>query len=37
MSPEEKLRLTHIAEAATLIAAYVKDVSKEAFFSDRLR
>jgi uncharacterized protein with HEPN domain len=37
MSPEEKLRLTHIAEAAALIADYVQGVSKEAFFCDTLR
>jgi uncharacterized protein with HEPN domain len=37
MSPEEKLRLTHIAEAAALIADYVQGVSKEAFLSDTLR
>jgi uncharacterized protein with HEPN domain len=36
MSPEEKLRLTHIAEAAALIADYVQGVSKEAFFCDTL-
>lgn len=37
MSPEEKLRLTHIAEAAALIADYVQGVSEEAFFCDTLR
>ena len=37
MSPEEKLRLTHIAEAAALIADYIQGVSKEAFLSDTLR
>jgi uncharacterized protein with HEPN domain len=37
MSPDEKLRLTHIAEAAALIADYLKDVSKEAFLNDRMR
>ena len=37
MSPDEKLRLTHIAEAAALIADYLKGVSKEAFLNDRLR
>jgi uncharacterized protein with HEPN domain len=37
MSPEEKLRLTHIAEAAALIANYVQGISKEAFLSDTLR
>jgi len=37
MSPEEKLRLTHIAQAAALIADYVNGVSKEAFLSDTLR
>jgi uncharacterized protein with HEPN domain len=36
MSPDEKLRLTHIAEAA-LIADYLKGVSKESFLNDRLR
>jgi hypothetical protein len=28
MSPDQKLRLTHIAEAAALIADYLKSVSK---------
>jgi hypothetical protein len=37
MSPEEKLRLTHIAEAAALIANYINGISKEAFLSDTLR
>ena len=37
MSPDEKLRLTHIAEAAALIADYLKGVSKEAFLNDRMR
>jgi uncharacterized protein with HEPN domain len=37
MSPNEKLRLTHVAEAAALIADYRKSVSKEAFSNDRLR
>src|SRR5260370_35575492 len=37
MSPEEKLRLTHIAEAAALIADYVNGVTKEAFLGDPLR
>jgi uncharacterized protein with HEPN domain len=37
MSPEEKLRLTHIAEAAALIADYINGISKEAFLSDTLR
>jgi uncharacterized protein with HEPN domain len=37
MSPEEKLRLTHIAKAAALIADYVNSVTKEAFLSDTLR
>jgi len=37
MSPEEKLRLAHIAQAAILIADYVNGVSKEAFLSDTLR
>jgi hypothetical protein len=29
MSPEEKVRLTHIAEAAVLIARYLEGVSKK--------
>jgi hypothetical protein len=33
MSPEEKLRLAHIAEAAALIADYIQGVSKEAFLA----
>jgi hypothetical protein len=37
MSPDEKLRLTHIAEAAALIADYLKGVSKAAFLNDRMR
>jgi uncharacterized protein with HEPN domain len=37
MSPEERLRLSHIAQAAVLIADYVNGVSKEAFLSDMLR
>ena len=37
MSPEEKLRLNHIAQAAILIADYINGVSKEAFLSDTLR
>ncbi len=38
MSPEEKLRLSHILKAAaTLIAGYVNGVSKEAFLSDPMR
>jgi uncharacterized protein with HEPN domain len=37
MSPEEKLRLTHIAEAAALIEEYVRSISKEAFLNDTLR
>jgi uncharacterized protein with HEPN domain len=37
MSPDEKLRLTHIAEAAALIGDYFKGVLKEAFLNDRLR
>ena len=37
MSPDEKLRLTHIAEAAALIADYLKGVSKETFLNDRVR
>jgi hypothetical protein len=35
--PDDKLRLTHIAEAAALIADYLKNVLKEAFLNDRLR
>jgi uncharacterized protein with HEPN domain len=34
MSPDEKLRLTHIAEAAALIADYLKGVSKERMRQD---
>jgi uncharacterized protein with HEPN domain len=37
MSPEEKVRLTHIAEAAALIARYVEGVSKGKFLEDTLR
>jgi uncharacterized protein with HEPN domain len=37
LSPDEKLRLTHVAEAAALITDYLKDVSKEAFLNDRMR
>jgi uncharacterized protein with HEPN domain len=37
MSPEEKLRLSHIVEAAARIAEYLHDVSKESFLSDALR
>jgi len=37
LTPDEKLRLTHVAEAAALIADYLKGVSKEAFLNDRLR
>jgi uncharacterized protein with HEPN domain len=37
MSPEEKLRLTHIAEAAALIARYVEGISKREFLEDTLR
>jgi uncharacterized protein with HEPN domain len=37
MSPEEKVRLTHIAEAAALIARYVGGVSKREFLEDTLR
>jgi uncharacterized protein with HEPN domain len=37
MSPEEKLRLTHIAEAAALIARYVEGISKREFSEDTLR
>ena len=36
MSPEEKLRLTHIAEAAALIARYVEGISKREFSEDTL-
>jgi hypothetical protein len=32
MSPEEKVRLTHIVEAVVLIARYVEGVSKREFF-----
>jgi hypothetical protein len=31
MSPEEKVRLTHIAEAAAVIARYVEGISKREF------
>jgi uncharacterized protein with HEPN domain len=37
MFPDEKLRLTRIAEAAALIPDYRKRVSREAFLNDRLR
>ena len=37
MSPEERVRLTHIAEAAVLIAHYVEGVSKPEFLEDTLR
>jgi uncharacterized protein with HEPN domain len=37
MSPEEKLRLTHIAEAAALIGRYVEGISKREFLEDTLR
>ena len=37
MSPEERVRLTHIAEAAVLIAHYVEGVSKLEFLEDTLR
>jgi Ribonuclease HepT-like len=37
MSPEEKLRLSHIVEAADRIAEYLHDVSKESFLRDVLR
>jgi uncharacterized protein with HEPN domain len=37
MSPEERLRLTHIAQAAALIAEYLDGVSKERFLRDNLR
>jgi uncharacterized protein with HEPN domain len=37
MSPEEKLRLSHILKVPTLIAGYINGVSKEAFLSDPMR
>ena len=37
MSPEEKVRLTHIVEAATLIASYINGVSKDAFLRNPMR
>ena len=37
MSPEEKLRLSHIVEAAERIAEYLQGVSKESFLTDVLR
>jgi uncharacterized protein with HEPN domain len=37
MSPEERVRLTHIAEAAALIARYVEGVSKGEYLEDTLR
>ena len=37
MSPEEKLRLSHIVEAAARIAEYLHDVSKDSFLRDGLR
>jgi uncharacterized protein with HEPN domain len=37
MSPEEKVRLTHIVEAATLIASYINGVSKDEFLSNPMR
>ncbi|MET0254007.1 MAG: DUF86 domain-containing protein [Terrimicrobiaceae bacterium] len=37
MSPEEKLRLSHIVEAADRIAEYLHDVSKDSFLRDVLR
>jgi uncharacterized protein with HEPN domain len=37
MSPEERVRLTHIAEAAALIARYVEGVSRGEFLEDTLR
>ncbi len=37
MSPEEKLRLTHIAEPAALIGRYVEGISKREFLEDTLR
>ena len=37
MSPEEKLCLTHIAEAAALIGRDVEGISKREFLEDTLR
>ena len=37
MSPEEKLRLSHIVEAADRIAEYLQGISKESFLKDILR
>jgi uncharacterized protein with HEPN domain len=37
MSPEERVRLTSIVEAATLIASYIDNISKEAFLRDPMR
>ena len=37
VSPEEKLRLTHMPEAAALIGRYVEDISKREFLEDTLR
>lgn len=37
MSPEEKLRLVHIVEAADRIAEYIQNISKESFLTDILR
>jgi uncharacterized protein with HEPN domain len=37
MSPEEKIRMTYIAEAAVLIARYLEGVSKREFLVDTLR
>lgn len=37
MSPEEKLRLSHIVEAADRIAEYLHGMSKESFLRDVLR
>ena len=36
MSPEEKLRLSHIVEAADRIAEYLQGISKESFLKDIL-
>ena len=37
MSPEEKLRLAHIVEAADRIAEDLQGISKESFLTDVLR
>jgi uncharacterized protein with HEPN domain len=37
MSPEEKLRLSHIVEPNARIAEYLHDVSKDSFLRDGLR